>query len=113
MGDIFRFETGISQSSSSILRLPWRTSLLSFIATNFFLSRRIVQLSSAIRPRDIREELLSSGMTAAFFAEGDKKGDNGICPVSVDEMKDPSGRTTLGPQTDFISVKIFLSSSRQ
>ena len=58
--------------------------ILVFIAISFFLYRRIVQLSSAIWPREIKDELFKLGRTAACFALDDKSGDKGSSPISVD-----------------------------
>ena len=68
-----------------------------FTATNLVMSNKILQSSSHNWPRGMSEELLSSGITAAVWTENDRSADNRSCPLSEDEIEDPSGRITLGP----------------
>ena len=72
-----------------------------------------MQLSSAICPRDMSEELLSPGIIDAFFALLERRCDRGISPSSFDFSIELFGNVTLGPSTGVIFFKIRLSSSRQ
>ena len=91
--------TGISQSLSYIFLLPIKTICFCFTVTTQLLSRIIVQLLSAICPRDISNALFKSGITDALIALEDNNGNSGILPSSVDFITKLFGKVILGPLT--------------
>ena len=97
MGEICFLWIGISHNPSNKFLVPCSTTESSLTATNLVLFKRMVQLSSANCPRDIRDELFNPGIIDAFFACVDNSGDRGIVPSSSDVIFELSGKVTVGP----------------
>ena len=113
IGKICLLNTGISQSPSHIFRLPSKIICFCFMAIIRFLSRRIVQLSSAIYPRDTSNEIFKSGIIDAFVELDDNKVNSGIMLCSFDVIIELFVRVTLGPSTRSRLNKTYLSHSCQ
>ena len=84
---------GMSYKPSSLLRVPYKITLLSLMMCKWLLFNTAVQLSSQSCPMEIREEFTSAGKTAVAVALGESSG-TGNAPILFDWIILLFGRCT-------------------